>query len=185
VVASGNRRNGQSSRLVGSACRPVVEHVLSVERFAGAREPLSTCGGAAHAAIVQGQLEHVDDTFHLDAGGRWVTLGFCPKVPSLNVKRGQPTRKKLAADDALRKSVDGAKTELSRQFLDALSDQPLAARAESLKTISNQPINETTVGQTVLAARLARHFGIMADAGDFERRCVRQRQAHRNRQSCR
>jgi hypothetical protein len=25
----------------------------------------------------------------------------------------------------------------------------------------------------------------MADAGDFERRSVRQRQAHRNRQSCR
>jgi hypothetical protein len=111
-------------------------------------------------------------------------VGFLSQSVLTDVERGQPTRKKLAADDALRKSVDGAKTELSRQFLDALSDQPLAARAESRKTISNQLISETTVDQTALAARLARHFGIMADAGDFERRCVRQRQAHRNRQSC-
>jgi hypothetical protein len=57
-------------------------------------------------------------------------VGFLSQSVLTDVERGQPTRKELAADHALGKSVDGAKTELSRQFLDALPDQPLAARAE-------------------------------------------------------
>jgi hypothetical protein len=89
-------------------------------------------------------------------------VGFLSQSVLTDVERGQPTRKELAADHALGKSVDGAKTELGLASSSTPSPTSRLLREPSRKTISNQPISETAVDQMALAARLAHHFGVMA-----------------------
>ena len=85
------------------------------------------------------------------------------------VERGEPAREELAIDHPLGKSVGGAEAELPGELIDPLPDQPLVARSERREPVADDdPVGQPAIDQAALAARLADHFGIVADPDHFE-----------------
>src|SRR5207248_4360981 len=82
------------------------------------------------------------------------------------VKGGEPAREKLAIDDAFGKTINRAEAEAERQFIKAIGDKLLVARAQHRQAVAHDdPIGGGAVELTALAARIPHHLGIMALAG--------------------
>ena len=82
------------------------------------------------------------------------------------VQRGEPAWEKLAIDDAFGKTINRAEAEAERQFIKAIGDKLLVARAQHRQAVAHDdPIGGGAVELTALAARIPHHLGIMALAG--------------------
>src|SRR5258708_13972163 len=114
------------------------EQVVGFERLSRGGDPFSAGRDASLAALVDRQLERVDQDFDLVAR-RDVRDGrpLAKRVFVDIVERGEPAREKLAIDHPLGKSVGGAEAELPGELIEPLSSQPLVSRSQRLEPIAD------------------------------------------------
>src|SRR5437764_5355768 len=126
-----SRGRGAMAR-VGRAFRPAdgsaVEDVVQLERLALGRLPGRAVGGAPAPALVDRQLERLDQGRDLLARRHMREIGTRPQGLLVErVERGQAAWKELAKHHALGEAVDGAEAEPRGELVEPFPDQFLIA----------------------------------------------------------
>src|ERR1043166_6860527 len=150
------------------------DQVLNLERLFPGSRPLGAGGGAAPAALIEGQLEPIDERAHFLVRGDVGHARARAERRLVEVIEGaQAARKHLAIDEALGKAVDRAEAEAQAQVVEALGDGALVARAEDREPVAHHdPVGQRAINDAPLAPGVAHHFGVMALAGDREGRRI-------------
>src|SRR5262249_50042259 len=131
------------------------DYVVNFQRLVDLAEPFRAIGGAAAAAFVKRQLELAQQARDLlsrrdltPAGAR--SQGRFVKI----VQCGQASRKEFAVNHTLGKTVDRAKAEPERQFLQSFRDELFVARSKHRQPVANNdPVGARAIDLAAPAPR--------------------------------
>src|ERR1700676_1218369 len=109
-----------------ASARQFGQDIASIQRLGSRSEPLGAGGRTAPAAIVDRQLQNLQQCMNLAPRYRmgWIWIDGGHEVAK-GIQRGQPAREKIAIDRAFMEAGRDPKAHLKRQFLQAVAENRL------------------------------------------------------------
>src|SRR4030088_967515 len=115
----------RASQVLAASARQFGQDIASIQRLGWRSEPLSAGGRTAPAAIVDRQLQNLQQCMNLATRNRMGRIWIGGDEGAKGIQRGGPAREKNAIDRAFMEAGHDPKAHPERQFLQAVAENRL------------------------------------------------------------